>query len=523
MPQTLPRWRLRPSDLAIILGTWALVGDIWLKLHLGPAPYLLASAIWGGGLILSELYRRDTPASFTTLVVDHVLFSAGWFGALRLFNRPVDFLTLLSFMPIALAGVLFTRVVPWQTPQIHRQQLTPFLPGPVAIVPRTLFAGVIAGVAVMCLFGRWAARENYHREFTRTTPWMAPSTNYYPTASELANIVRHQAKPGTVLVIVGGNSVFYGLGQPPGRVWTTYLQRELGSGYSVVNLALPGAAITDGGAVIAEILRDEYPRQVYLANVWACQSPEPGGSLAYRYIFWDARYKGLLIDDPARNEAMNRAFALPGLGAGITELQCRMLLDRLLYFQDGWNYLTYRKFGTVWGHYPLGDIWGKPRDGYPDVEADFLTIPAARRFAGNFDATDLSIVRNQSELAFEPGDAGSPTWKAKPAMWQKFKDSIDPLFPGVLKKRTLIVVSRNCPYFIEKLSPVEQERDELAHLMTVQKWRESGYEAMDYGSGFVIEDYGDRVHLTSLGGAKLAKLVAVKVREMSHQLGYTNP
>jgi hypothetical protein len=291
----------------------------------------------------------------------------------------------------------------------------------------------------------------------------------------------------------------------------------------VVNLALPGGAITDGGAVISEALRDEYPRQIYLGNVWACQLPEPGGSRGYRYVYWDAHYKGLLMDDAARTAAIEHAFGLPGQGEGMLEMHCRMILDGFLYFQDGWNYLAYRRFGTVWGHYPSGNIWTEARAARADAEADFLTIPVSRRFAGDFDAADLSIIRNQSEPAFERENTDSGKWKARVEMWNKFHDNIDALFPRALKKRTLIVVSRNCPYFTSKLSPDEQERDNLAHLLTVQKWREAGYEAMDYSNDFVIEDYGDRVHLTSLGGAKLAKVVAANVREMSRKLGYKNP
>jgi hypothetical protein len=372
----------------------------------------------------------------------------------------------------------------------------------------------------MALFGRWAANERYHQNFTRILPWMAPSTNYYPTAAELTTIVRQEARPGTVLVIVGGNSVFYGVGQPAGRFWTVNLQQELGPGYSVVNLALPGGAVTDGGAVIAEILRHEYPREIYVANAWACQAPEAGGSRGYRFIFWDAYYKGLLIDDPDRAATINQLRSGPGQDEGIVELQCRMLLDRLFYFQDGWNYLTYKKFGTVWGHYPLGEIWLGPRESHADEEADFLNVPVSRRFAGSFDAADLSIIRNRSAPGFVRGAAAGETWKPRDQVWKKFGADIDGLFPRVLKKRTLIVVGRDCPYFIEKLSPEERERDNLATLLTVKKWRESGYEAMDYGMDFSIEDYGDRVHLTTVGGAKLAKLVAAKTREMSHNLGF---
>ncbi len=261
----------------------------------------------------------------------------------------------------------------------------------------------------------------------------------------------------------------------------------------MVNLALPGAAVTDGAAVIAEALRDEFPRQIYLANVWACQTPLPGGSLgAYRYIFWDADDKGLLMKAPARLAAMHETIARYDPGEGIGELRRRMFLDRFLYFQDGWNYVTYTKFGTMWGHYPLGAIWGEARDRRGDTEADFLTTPVARRFAGQFEDADLSIIRNRSEPFFESDDTAGTPWKAKAEAWEKFRQNIDPLFPVPLKKRTLMVINRDCPYFMTKLSPGERERDELSYPRTVQAWQENGYEALDTGRDFSIEDYGDR-------------------------------
>jgi len=42
------------------------------------------------------------------------------------------------------------------------------------------------------------------------------------------------------------------------------------------------------GAVVAEALRREYPRQIYIANAIPTQPIEAAGSVIYRFMFWDA-------------------------------------------------------------------------------------------------------------------------------------------------------------------------------------------------------------------------------------------
>jgi len=128
-----------------------------------------------------------------------------------------------------------------------------------AFAPRLVLLGALIGFAAMCGLGRYVAGIDYHPNFVRLTQWDSPETKYYPTVNELIAIVRHEIKPGQILVIVGGNSVLRGVGQPPARIWTKRLQQELGGGYCVFNFAYDGSPAANGGAVVAEALRKEFP------------------------------------------------------------------------------------------------------------------------------------------------------------------------------------------------------------------------------------------------------------------------
>ena len=93
-------------------------------------------------------------------------------------------------------------------------------------------------------------------------------------------------------------------------------------------------------------------------------------------------------------------------------------------------------------------------------------------------------------------------------------------FPDPLKPRTLILISRNSPFYTQKFEPELRERDDVAVRDTIAGYEELGYAALDTGTLYAIEDYGDRTHLTSAGGAKLAAVVAPKIEALATKLRY---
>jgi hypothetical protein len=401
------------------------------------------------------------------------------------------------------------------------------------LAPRAVLAGIVLGFVAMCVLGRHVARIDYHPGFVRFNPSDAPDEKYYPTVNEMMAIVRQEIKPGQILVIVGGNSVLLGVGQPVAHIWTKQLQADLGDRYYVVNFAFRGAASTNCGAVVAEALRKEFPKQILIANLPPTQMGYPTGSEVYRYNNWDAYYKGLLIDDPVRNaeiklshqipEYYNREFAVP-------ELRIREWLDSLLYFQDLWNYFTFTKLNTVWGSYFPGVVnfqdpirFLDPRNVYTDTEPDFLTMPMSSRYIGDSASIqgEMDNVRGVSIYAFNKGPDGK--WLTYQPLWDEFAKQSAAAFPQELKKRTLILMGYNSPFYLSRLPADELERNDLSFKKAVEEWEKAGYAALAYGKDYTMDDAGDRTHLTWHGGVKLANVVAAKVRAMSQQLGYLNP
>jgi hypothetical protein len=401
------------------------------------------------------------------------------------------------------------------------------------LVPRSVLLGAVLGFLAMCGLGRYVARIDYHPGFVRFNPSDAPDEKYYPTVNEMMAIVRHQIKPGQILVVVGGNSVLLGVGQPADHIWTKQLQADLGDRYFVVNFAFRGAASTNCGAVVAEALRKEFPKQILIANLPPTQMGYPTGSEVYRYNNWEAYYKGLLIDDPVRDaeikaadeipEYRNREFAVP-------ELRLREWLDSLFYFQDLWNWFTFTQVNTVWGAYFPGTYQFQdpirfldPRSVYKDTEPDFLTMPMASRYIADNASIqgEMDNVRGVSMYAFNKDKNGQ--WVTYQPLWDQFKQQSAAAFPQELKKRTLILMGYNSPFYLSRLPPDDLIRNDLSFKKAVVEWEKNGYEALAYGKDFTMDDDGDRTHLTWHGGVKLAKVVAAKVQDMSQKLGYLSP
>lgn len=382
-------------------------------------------------------------------------------------------------------------------------------------------AGIVVSLTLLAMAGRRSAEKNFHPGFTRFHRDIAPDTKYYPTVREMMAIARERAAGGKILVVVGGNSILYGVGQPAGHVWTERLQRELGPGYAVVNFAMRGAGVTDCAAVVAEALRSEFPRQIYLANAAPAQPSFADGTITYRFVFWEAYAKGLLIDDPQRRAAIKEAYRLrPDTLENLPEQRIRGALDAVLSFGDLWNRFTFEWHNTAWSRERANGFDSfAPRRIYPDNEPDYLAFSAADRlFTGpRFDA-EIGFARNTSLQAFTVGKNGG--WEPYQPAWDQLAETIGAAIPSSLRARTLIILTRNSPYYLNQLTLAEQDRDDLAHLLSVQVWQQGGYEAFDCGRGYTIGDYGDRIHLSSTGGEKLAAQIAGEVRRVTAKLHY---
>lgn len=388
--------------------------------------------------------------------------------------------------------------------------------------PVTLLAGVVLGLIGLAWAGRAVTGRDWHRDFVRFHPLIAPESMYQPTIGEMRAIVRAHCRPDQILVIVGGNSIFQGVGQPLEKLWSRHLQELLGDRYAVVNLAFRGSSPTDAGALAAESLRAEYPRQIYLANVPPFTPASSAGGLDYRFMLFDASYKGWLVDLPARNEVVKDYLLRSDVYPAARELSYGARLDAWLRFRDFWNWWSATRFFTFPTFFtPDLSRAFRPRNSFADLEPDFESMPFQNRFAERFLQAEMQITRNASAQSYRQDSSGQ--WQRKDFERSQFLISAGAAFPDSLKARTLIILSRNSPYYTRRLTPAEQARDELSFRDGVTDWKELGYEAMDYGPDFTDEDFGDRTHLTAHGGRKLADRVAPQIRQLATRLGYLQP
>lgn len=336
-------------------------------------------------------------------------------------------------------------------------------------------------------------------------------------------IVRTHCRPNQILVIVGGNSIFDGVGQPVGEMWTRRLQELLGDRYCVLNFAFRGSSATDCGALVAEVLREEFPRQIYVANVGSMQGVDPMGSSPYRFMFWEAYYKGLLMDYAPRTRFVGQHYEedVRDRRARI-EIVGRVWLDHAFHFRDVWNYVTMEWICTVPTSYQpaLPQVaWSRGR--FKDEELDFVDIPFRERFRPDTIDLELRIVRGSTESYYHHGADGS--WVLDAPVRQNFDGFDRTAMPERLRRRTLIVVSKNSPYYVDRLTPEEKARDDQGYRDSIEIWRNAGYHAITYTDDFTARDYGDRAHLTVSGGRKLAVVVADNVRAIAAEQGYLSP
>jgi hypothetical protein len=375
------------------------------------------------------------------------------------------------------------------------------------IAPRALLLGVAVSFLACCLAGRLVSRRPVYRDFVRFHQRIAPETLHYPTASQLRTLGEAQAAPEQVLVVVGGSSVLYGVGQRPQEVWTRKLQTLLGERYRVLNLGMPAGGVMEFGGVAAEMLAVNHPKLIFITTMLV----QGGGrSLGlYRYVFWDAVYKGLLPQDPEHDAWVARLKLQQFVeNPGFPELKRQMEVDRFVYSRDLWTTLSYRRWSTVWAPLVQGSF-RKARRQYEDSDPG-PAIPFALRYPPANDAACMNIVRHWIATGEAPLQGPRPF----------LVTSAEEIFPPSSRPRTLVLFTQQSPYYVDRLTPVERAQYLSLFDRAPRLLEQAGIAALTVGRDWTVDDYYDLCHLSEAGGAKMAALVAPRVEEMAHRLGY---
>jgi hypothetical protein len=373
---------------------------------------------------------------------------------------------------------------------------------------RAMLAGLMVGFVACVLLGQFAVHYSKPSGFVRFHREISPETAFYPTFTMLENLALARWTPGKTVVIIGGNSILNGVGQARPELWSLHLQELLGARYVVVNLSFRGANATEGGALVAESLIRRGIPVLYVAN----GGPGELGRAydgTYGYLYWQARARDLLLQFPLRDDdRKSREESLPpGNRHAFLEQLLGAQLDAWLCFQELWHHVAYRHFFTVWNSLIPAPVW-QPRDQFLDNAPSGQL--AEDRFLKVFD-TEMRIVRGVSVLLAEPDPQHE--WRIEPTTLEATGRDIEATLPTELRPCMLMVLSQNCVYYRERLTPSERARNELVYAAYQELWRNHGITCVTAGGDFSADDYMDRSHLSPSGGQKLAGLVATEIRK----------
>ena len=380
--------------------------------------------------------------------------------------------------------------------------------------PVPVLLGVALGFIACSLAGRQAAQQQPFENFVRFHQGINPETHFYPSFSQVLNLARQHIQPGKVLVVVGGNSIFHGVGQRESQIWTRHLQELLGESYLVLNLALKGNDPFEFGGLIAERLAWEGLPVVFLtttldANIDTGTACEWEGRL-YQYFFWDAWGKGLLPPDEKRDQWLNDDASWKDFhGSNRREVRYRSHVDGVVYASDLWNTVAYRHLCSIFSPLKNQAFWEAHRnigdhDPYSNVPEEAynseMDSPLALKIMQGWIHTPVADALIQGN---RDGEVAK--------MYRQY-------VPAALLHRTLLVFRFESAYYFERLPAVEQERYRAVLRRLPEVLDGEDLHVQVVGENYTERDYVDRSHFSEQGGRKLAVELAPSVRSIAGKL-----
>ena len=264
----------------------------------------------------------------------------------------------------------------------------------------SFLVGFAVALVACSLTGYRITSHNIFLNFNRFHPYLAPESDFLPTARQVRQLAFATLDKSKLNVVIGGSSVFYGVGQPLGATITDDLRRELGDDYRVIDLAMRSGDLSGIAELTVEMLIREGYKVVYLADIGVARDPAPIGSAPYQYFFWDAKARGYIMDWPLRG-------AVLGQYAWLSDKALGGWLNSLMNFNELWSTIGYERVFTVFSILMPGRFW-RPRREFPDDE---LSPPLEKRYPYDFN-NEMRIVESISRLY----DSGS---------WKRFERAFD--------------------------------------------------------------------------------------------------
>lgn len=363
------------------------------------------------------------------------------------------------------------------------------------------FAGLILAF-IGCVFaGHATTQHNYISNFNRFHFYIAPETNFYMPVRQTETIVKDLVGKDKIAVIIGGSSVFNGLGQPAGQTLAEHLQNELGNRFKVVNLALRASSPTNLAMFIVEKLQQENIPVIYVADE-AIPTPffitaDPSNTEArpdhnYARFYWDAYHNHTMYDWLPRN--MYARQFIKG-----NEVYSGAAINHFLYFNELWTYISYNYFSTFYNSITKNkSLLARKQFEDPETFQPFQN--------DNFQQ-ELKIV---SEVFAEH----------PPGVWEDCIQSWRDFMPAMIRKNSIMVLIDNSPFYFPFLDPKLLQIRQQSKIKEAKILEEIGMAAYIPVLN-ETDDFHDRTHMSPQGAKKLAQQLKPAVLERAKALGYT--
>jgi hypothetical protein len=350
-----------------------------------------------------------------------------------------------------------------------------------------LLSGLVLSFAICSVAGHWMPEKLEH--FTRFHIFVSPDSFFYPTVRAVYNTARSIASRKKPFVVLGGSSVIYGAGQPPGKTIADFLQSALGRDYTVMNLAMRGGDVAGMGLFVAEAMRSDGYDVYYVADTLFGARPR-GSNRYFDYIYWQYRYEPFVRWYSPRDDVGEKMWT-SNVGLG-------RWLNAAFRFDNLWNQIAYDRFFTVYSKFMHQKFW-QPRGATRDPE--FETPKGYFYQHANID-------REAASVAQIGGDISEEDWGESRLLWNA---TIAPQ----MRPRSLLVLCKKDPRVTARLDQALQEKIANLYTEAVKRYRAAGFNADEPCKSFEPDDYADPTHLSPEGAKKMATEIAVSIRQMA--------
>ena len=193
------------------------------------------------------------------------------------------------------------------------------------------------------------------------------------------------------------------------------------------------------------------------------------------------------------------------------QLRLGALMDSYLHFNDLWATMHFRRFTTY--YFPNAGAWQwTPRRSWPDYDYD-IDVEAMRNLKQYTTPVDspafqqvLARLRSLG-VYFESTPDGL---KFREGALHALDQQIDENIVNPRKHRVILAYIGPSPYYMQHLSAAEQGAYETLYERKSAVFKRHGYHVVR--PRLESADYSDLVHLNTLGGNKLASVVAEEIR-----------